>query len=496
MVLRNHILLSRLYFCFDIVRLQAYNKKWNAIRLETTMNTKENKLTKKHLIGYTFGDLGECMTFSIMGSFLTRYYINVALIDTALLAVLTLVWKIADAISNPLIGMYIDKMYAKKKYKAGKFRVWMLRMTPLLAITAIIVFTAPNYLDGMSKLVVVFVSYLSYTLIYNMFSIPYGSLLTAMSNNEEERAKLSSARGMGGMFGSMIPSIFFPIIITAFSKNPQLGYGLGVTICAAVGFVLCLLSYFFTEERCGDAVKEEVQDSNFTDIFDVARKNRAFMALAIHGVFQGITQAINMSMGTYMFTDVLGSMSLMSISSICILPFTGAALVCSPYLVKKMGTMKLIRGGLVIGTGVYLVLFAMHVLTNVNPMVHILMSAVGAMFTGVGTMMQWGLVGETIDYNEYLLGKRSEGTIYGTFNMLRRLGQAIGTSGSVALLGWIGYDVALSNAGLAQSAETVFGIKVLCVLVPAIVTIGSWLSFKLVWNITPELKEKMLEKNS
>ena len=110
--------------------------------------------------------------------------------------------------------------------------------------------------------------------------------------------------------------------------------------------------------------------------------------------------------------------------------------------------------------------------------------------------MQWGLVGETIDYNEYLLGKRSEGTIYGTFNMLRRFGQAIGTSGSVALLGWIGYDAVLSNAGMAQSAQTVFGIKVICILVPAIVAIGSWAAFKFVWNITPELKEKMLEKNS
>lgn len=458
------------------------------------MNTKENKLTKKHLLGYTFGDLGECMTFSIMGSFLTRYYINVALIDTALLAVLTLIWKICDAASNPLIGMFVDKMYAKKKYKAGKFRPWMLRMTPLLAVTAIVVFTAPNYLEGMSKLVVVFVSYLFYEVIYNMFSIPYGSLLTAMSQNEDERAKLSSARGIGGMLGSMIPSIMFPIIISTFSKNPQLGYSLGVTICAAIGFVLCLLSYYFTEERCGDAVKEEVQESKFTDIFDVVRKNRAFMALAIHGVFQGITQAINMSMGTYMFSDVLGNMSLMSVSSICIMPFTGLALILSPKIVKKIGTMKLIRGGLVIGTVLYIVLFMLHIFTKVNPMVHIVLSAMAAMFTGVGTMMQWGLVGETIDYNEYLLGKRSEGTIYGTFNMLRRLGQAIGTSGSVALLGLIGYDVALSNAGMAQSAGTVLGIKVLCILVPAIVTVGSWVAFRFVWNITPELKAKMVEK--
>jgi len=458
------------------------------------MNTREDKLTKKHLIGYTFGDLGECMTFSIMGAFLTRYYINVAMVDTAVLAMLNLIWKIADAAASPIIGMYVDKMYAKKKYKSGKFRTWMLRMTPLLAIVSIIIFTAPNYLDGMSKLVVIFVSYLSYELIYGLFNIPYTSLLAAMSKNEDERAQLSSARGIGGMCGSMIPSIMFPIIISAFQKNPQLGYAAGVTICAAIGFVFCMISYFFTEERCGDAVKEEVSDSSFTDIFEVIRKNRAFLALAIHGVFQGITQAINMSMGTYMFSDVLGNLALMSISSICILPFTGAALIFSPQLVKKMGTMKLIRSGFVIGTAIYVMLFVMHVLTNVNPMVHILMSSVGSMFTGVGTMMQWGLVGEAIDYNEYLLGKRSEGAITGTFTMLRRAGQAIGTSGSVALLGIIGYDATLSNAGMAQSATTVLGIKVLCVLVPAIVTMGSWAVFKYIWNITPELKVKMMEK--
>lgn len=437
------------------------------------------------------GDLGECMTFSIMGAFLTRYYINVALIDTALLAVLNLVWKIAEAAASPIIGMLIDKMYAKKKYKAGKFRVWMLRMTPLLAIISIIVFTAPNYLDGVSKLVVVFASYLSYELVYGLFNIPYTSLLAAMSQNEEERAQLSSARGIGGMCGSMLPSIMFPMILAAFEKNQQLGYTAGATVCAVLGFIFCMISYYFTEERCGDAVKEEVQESNFSDIFEVIRKNRAFLALAIHGVFQGLTQAINMSMGTYMFSDVLGDLTLMSISSVCILPFTGAALLLSPRLVKKMGTMKLIQSGLVIGTGVYLVLFAMHVLTNVNPWVHILMSSIGSMFTGISTMMQWSLVGEAIDYNEVLLGKRSEGAISGTFTMLRRVGQAIGTSGSVAFLGLIGYDVALSNMGLAQSAGTVLGIKVLCVLVPAIVTMGSWFAFKYIWNITPDTTRKI-----
>ena len=456
------------------------------------MSAKENKLTKKHLAGYLLGDLGECMTFSIMGSFLTRYYVNVALIDTAVLAIMTLIWKIWDAASNPIIGMFMDKMFAKNKHKEGKFRPWMLRTTPLLAITAIIVFTAPSFVDGMSKLVVVFVTYLLYEMVYNMFSIPYGSLLSAMSENEEERAQLSSARGIGGMTGNLIPTVLFPIIIAVFESNPELGYGVGVTICAVIGFVCCLMSYYFTEERCSNVSKAEVQESKITDIFEVIQKNRAFVGLSMHGVFQGAMQAIGMTMGTYMFSDVLGSLALMSISNLCVMPVSMLFLFMAPRIVKKIGTDKLIKNSLLIGAGIYVLLFVLMVLTDINPGLYIILSGLGYGFVGASGMMQWSLVGETIDYNEYLTGKRTEGTIYGTFNMVRRVGQAIGSSFSVALLGWIGYDVALSNAGLAQSATTILGIKVLCILVPAFLAIGSWVAFRFVWYIKPEY---IAEKN-
>ena len=452
------------------------------------MSTKDKALTKKHLLGYTFGDFGECMTFSIMGSFLTRYYVNVALIDMGVLAVLTLVWKIWDTISNPIVGMFLDKMFAKKKYQDGKFRPWMLRATPLVAITAILVFTAPTLVDGMGKLVVIFTTYLLYELAYNLFNIPYGSLLAAMAKTDEERAKLSSARGVGGMLGSMIPMVLFPIVISVFEQTPQLGYSVGVTVSAIIGFVLCFLSYRFTEERCMSEEKAEPEEAKVTDIFETLTKNKAVMALCIHGVCQGLMMAISQTMGTYMFSDVLGNMALMSVSSLITMPFTAVVLAVAPKLVQKMGTIALIKRSSLLGAAVYVILFALHITTNINVWTHIMLSALAGIFTGVGTMMQWGLVGTAIDYNEQLLGKRTEGTIYGTFNMIRRLGQAIGASGCVALLGVIGYDVALSNAGMAQSPVTIIGIKALCILAPAIAAIGSWAAFAFVWNIAPVRK--------
>ena len=158
-----------------------------------------------------------------------------------------------------------------------------------------------------------------------------------------------------------------------------------------------------------------------------------------------------------------------------------------------MGLNGFIRFSLLAGVAAYSGLFIMHLLFPVPLWLHVLLYSLAYGLSGVSGMMQWGLLGETIDYNEYLTEKRTEGTIYGTFNMLRRIGQAIGTSAGVALLGWFGFDGTKEALGLVQSSFTLFGIKTLCLLAPALFSLGSYLAFRFLWNITPELKNRMEE---
>ena len=107
----------------------------------------------------------------------------------------------------------------------------------------------------------------------------------------------------------------------------------------------------------------------------------------------------------------------------------------------------------------------------------------------VSIYMQWGLVSEAIDYNEMITGKRTEGSIYGTFNLSRRVGQTIGNSSAVLMLGWIGY-----NGGLTvQSAATVSGIKIIAVLLPGIFVLGSRAAFKFLWRMDSETRHKIDE---
>ncbi len=454
----------------------------------------KSALTWKHKVGYGLGDLGGCMTFALMGSYVTRYYVNVLKVDTVILATLLLIWNVWDAVNDPMMGALMDKLYAKSHNPKGKFRPWLLRATPLLAITSIIFWTVPTFFEGTAMLCVLFVCKILYEGCYTMFNIPMGSLLSAMAKTDEERAQLSSARGFGSVVGNILPTVIFPVILSIYGDTNATGYGIGAAICAAIGFVFCFFHYYWTEERnVSDAPTEAAQSAKITDIFTVFKENRAFLALCIHGVCICCMQYVGSTLGTYMYADVLGNIGLMSMASILSMPLSVIVLAVSPKLAKKFGLTKYIRGCLLTGFVLYLGLFAAHMLTTVNPYVHMIWNALAQGIATVSILMQWGMVGEAIDYNEYLTGKRTEGSIYGTFNLSRRIGQTVGNSAAVLALGWIGYDTAIADAGLTQAAGVLTGIKVLCILVPAIFVLGSWVAFKYIWNITDDTRAKMNE---
>ena len=96
-----------------------------------------SRLTLKQKIGYGCGDAGGLFTFSLMSAFFTRYCLNILGVSTKMLATLLLVWNVWDAVNDPLMGTLMDKAFAKNHDKRGKFRPWILRATPMLAVSAI-----------------------------------------------------------------------------------------------------------------------------------------------------------------------------------------------------------------------------------------------------------------------------------------------------------------------------------------------------------------------
>ena len=460
--------------------------------MKKNQNKQVGGLTTKHWFGYMFGDFGGCMTFALMASIFSIYCTNVLGVNATVMGVLTIIWTIWDAINDPMMGALMDKAFARSKNKKGKFRPWLLRATPLLAISAIALWTVPTFLDGIPLLVSLFSFKICYEAAYTMFNIPMGSLLSAMSKNDSERASLSSARGVGSMIGNMIPGMVGPVIIGMFGENKSTGYMITGVACAIVGFVVCFLHYALTEERRIVDEETKADDIKISDIFTVVKKNRAFVALCIHGICICTMQYLAENISMYMYSAVYNDVTYKTIASVLSAPFMIGSMALVPFICKKLGLEKLIRYSLLIGGAICCSLFAMHMFMEVDPLVHGVILGIGSGMSMVSIQMQWGLVGEAIDYNEHITGKRTEGSIYGTFNLSRRIGQTVGLGFSFFALDWIGYQ----PMNEVQTSSTIFGFKVLCVLVPAIFILGSWAAFKFVWNITPEVRAEMAAKKA
>lgn len=109
----------------------------------------------------------------------------------------------------------------------------------------------------------------------------------------------------------------------------------------------------------------------------------------------------------------------------------------------------------------------------------------------MSVQMQWGLVAEAIDYNEYKTGKRSEGTIYGFFSLSRRAGSTIAGSITVLLIAAIGYNPDLTAQRVSQAASTLTGIQVCNVAFPLLGALISFCCFTFIWNLKGDLRQKI-----
>ena len=464
------------------------------VKQQNPANDLKSNLTLKHRLAYGAGDAGGVVTLVLIQTFMNRYVTNVLGVSFATLSVLLLIWNIWDMVNDPMMGTFMDKSFSKAHGKKDKFRPWMLRSIPLIVIGLIAFFSVPSMFEGTIRLAAIFLLKIIYELGYTMMNIAMGSVLGVMALNDTERTTLSSARGMGSTVGGLIGSMAIPIILARLGENTT-GYMVAGIFAAVLGGLLIFFHYWGTEERnvtAKLAAEEQAEPTKFTDIFITLAKNKAFLSLCLHSIVIVFGQNLFNATLPYIYGDVFGDLGLMAYASAIGMGLPIILLLISPKLVTLVGsTVKLIRAYLLISIVIFVGLYVWKLVGDLPPFFYMIFASLGIAFMMMSVQIQWGLVSESIDYNEYITGKRSEGSIYGNFSLTRRLGQMLAQSLVVLMIGWIGYSQQAAQTGQTQSAQTVEGLVLLNLIGPAICALLSWASFKFIWNITDETRIDM-----
>ena len=394
-------------------------------------------------IAYAAGDLGCNMSFALKGT-MAIFWTQFMKMDLwyALLLIVVQVW---DAINDPLIGSIIDA--DRRQYKKNKFLTYIWAGSLGLIVGGSCCFLPFPNAPVLAKAIIFIAGYVVWDAFYTVANVPYGSLLSLISNDVRDRASLSAWRSVGSIFGNMLPMVILPFII--YDKDNNL-IGQRVFIAALIMGALGFLCFQFmiknTEIRVDTNIDvgEEAPKFNIFKAFGNFIKNRPAVGatVAAMGMFigmQGATTAVTVIFQSY-FKNVQISGIVQLFAMIPIVVFTPLARKA----VAKFGKKELATFGsvvsLVSGLGLFLV-FPNN--TELDLIIYILCQLVFSLGLGIYSTVSWAMMGDAIDYNEWKFGVREEGTVYSLHSFFRKLAQGIGPSLVLVIMvafGYVGAD--------------------------------------------------------
>jgi len=476
-------------------------------------------------LAYAAGDLGCNMSFALKGTVQT-FWLVYMMMETGLLSGLLLLVQIWDAINDPLIGTMIDN--DKRKYRHGKFKTYIfIGACGLLVGGAAVFLPFPNA-NVVVKAMLFIVGYIIWDAFYTIANVPYGSMLSLVTEDVGERAQLSTWRSIGSMIGNILPTILLPMLIWQkvtydgtgdYHTNPLTGaaYKIGDAVldpktgkqfeillgdrvfwAALIMGVLGFLAFIFmlktiTVRTDENSVKtnESGEKFNVFSAFGKFMKNRPAVGatLAAMGMFLGMNAATTAN--TIMFATYFNKASMSGlIQMIGFLPM----LLFIPFITKivnKYGKKEASVFGTIVSLigGTIMLIFPTINDANIALIVYLLALVIYGVGMGVYTCVSWAMMGDAIDYNEWKFGTREEGTVYSLHSFFRKLAQGVGPSVVLLIMGALGYVSKYGTIG--QSAQTAHNM---CWLVAGLYMFSAVLQFiglAIIYNLDKKTLNKM-----
>lgn len=371
--------------------------------------------------------------------------------------------KIFDAISDVAMG-YVEERFAKPGAKA---RPWLKRMALPYAISAIILFTVPDFTSTVAQGIYVFITYNLFCTIYTMIVIPYNSLQALITQDKDDRKTTGVLRSIFSTIASTIVNSFTMIFI-GWAGNTKLSWTIVIGVYAVIALIVYSLCYVNTTERVNAEEDQHGQDDKklgFVESLFNVMKNKYWRILTVNGIFSSAVISLNMGSMFFYLAYVCGKpQSVAIVGMLLSMPMLVLIPLSAPIVAKCGMKNSLVAGVLIMTVG--------RIIVGVSGESSLMMIYVGTFIFALGCSTQWcsyPLLCYTVEYGQWKTGVRQEGMIMSANSFGSKCGTALGTALCGWVLAWAGYN----GAAEVQTASALTGIKIVYVYLPVILNILS-----------------------
>lgn len=435
-------------------------------------------------LAYAAGDFGCCMSFALK-SYMMIYWTQFMKLDSYLYATLLVVCQVWDAINDPLIGSIIDA--DKHKYKRNKFLQYIWVGSIGLVVAGAACFLpfpgAPEFAKG-----ILFVAgYVFWDAFYTIANVPYGSMLSLITDEPGERAQLSSWRSAGSLIATMATGVLIPVMIYD-ATNTLRGENMWIIalVMGIAGFIafLFLLRTTVLRAEVDITCKEDAPKFNVIKAIGNFCKNRPALGatLGACAIFLGMygagTASTVMFQAYFKNAKISGMMQLVSmLPMFAFMPFIAK-------IVRRWGKQEAASFGCIFSVLACVLMVILPIGPNSTGIIlYVVCQLLNGIGMGVYQCVSYSMMADAIDYNEWKFGVREEGTIYSLHSFFRKLAQGVGPSIGLVVATALGYEAAL---GPAQTDSVALTMRYLVAVFYLVAAVLQFVGIKFIFNLDKE----------
>lgn len=478
------------------------------IEWRVTMESQKS-LNKKTIYGYGLGNLGYGMVLQAMTTYLVFFGTTLLKVPSSILGFVISTSVIWDAISDPIMGTISD--YTKSK-RFGRRNLYIIIGSIGISVFNAGIWSINESWSLQTKIILLVVFIYGVKTFATIFVTPYMALGSELSFDYYQRTTVQSIRTIffviGMAFTVVVGMTYFlrstpEFPVGQLNRSGYMYLGFTVSIMTVMTGIITHVStkkhiprlvaaidatYSTKEHRWADQLQKDIKEL-------VKNKNYLYIALAY--LSTNIASAIIGSIGLHVFTYtfrfssltigiVLGTLFLFNILS---QPFW---LAYTKKHDKKNAAILATQIG-VVSTFIFVLAVIFKVYIVQFPYMLLPFSAMAGFSVGGLLTLPLSMVGDTIDFEEYYSGKRSEGLYYGGLTFSYKGSQAIAIAAVGVLLDLSGFDATKSVQSV--STEYILGI-VLAVgcLMAFLLTLYAYKHYNLSHEDVVNVRNKMKEK--
>ncbi len=431
-------------------------------------------------LAYALGDLGSNFVWTFCSSWLTLYYTDSVLLAAGMIGTIMLILRLFDGVSDILFGVAIEKTHTKM----GKARPWFGASIIPLVITQLLVYNVPSSLSAGAKTVWVVITYFLLTVVfYTINNLSYHSMLSRFALDPDDRAKVSSVRGIFAFIAGLLLSILTPRILNGNGGSKVQG---AWTKTALIFSILCLVLQAITffvvkEKRVEDEEKANAPHGDVKKGIRALLHTKYFYISIIVFVCTYILNGLVLAAHVYFSRDVLGNGDLYSIIAIVSVFSTIIGIAFAPKLFVKLGKRKtLIFGSVLYIAGCVVGLIGSRSLVMVLVATAVCGIGLAPYVAGIFTFAP-----DIVDLLEIQTGERYEGLV----TSVNSVGIKVGTGLASAALGW-GLQLGHYDGALAvQPASVLTAETMLIYALPIVMSVICIIAMSF-WDINKILKQE------